>query len=64
MRNYIRYWNNRIAKGMRITPVFKQNYYCLVPGYLGDKTHRCFEKFEKWYKRPRKAHKLYWRLHK
>ena len=32
-------------------------------GWKGD-PHPRFRKFERWYSRPRKAHRLYWRLHK
>ena len=36
---------------------------CRVPGWIGDNTHRCLRKFDKWYARPIRAHRLYWRLH-
>lgn len=36
---------------------------CCVPGNITDITHKCFRKFNKWIKRPKTAHKLYWKLH-
>lgn len=65
MKNWSRYWDNRFKKGFRLDYTWKGNngWHHVVPGHLGDNTHRCFNKFEKWYARPRKSHQLYWRLH-
>lgn len=37
---------------------------CQVPGNMCDPNYKCFRAFDKWYKRPKKAHKLYWKLKK
>ena len=58
-----RYWQNIYKNNPIVDKAWEPKYY-LVPGWIGDKTHRCLRKFEKWVVRPDKSHQLYWRLHK
>lgn len=58
-----RYWNWVFSNRDEWARKPWEPKYCLVPGWSGDKTHRCLKKFDKWYGRPRKSHQLYWRLH-
>lgn len=61
---YHRYWTNVYnRRNETIEGTWRRFYTHPVPGNQLDKTHRCFRKFEKWYARPEKSHKLYWKLH-
>ena len=62
---YIRYWNSRVSRlSQSLQNTIKNKNLCSVPGHLGDATDRGQPgRFDRWYKLPRKAHKLYWRTH-
>lgn len=61
-----KFWNspiriNRMSSHQRM----RAKHSVQVPGYRGDNTSRNQPgRFEKWYKLPAKAHRLYWRYHK
>lgn len=58
------FWKMDMARFMRNHDSYIGPKSCQVPGSRGDNdTHRCFEKFEKWYNLPTAAQVLYWRLH-
>lgn len=62
---YQRYWNTKHR--LERQPLWQKihdKHYCAVPGNKCDPTDRGQPKrFEKWYKLPRAAHRLFWRTH-
>lgn len=62
-----RYFRDKFTRALTSTsPVnvrFCNKVHYPVPGYIGDNNYRCFNKFDKWYKLPRSAHRLYWKTH-
>lgn len=63
--DYFSFWNRKLARSNGSTyQQLHEKWFVQVPGYQGDKTDRGQPKrFDKWYKRPRKAHRLFWRFH-
>lgn len=63
MTPYHRYWNEKYRRNPlgSAHEKIRWSHTVQVPGNIGDKK-RGFKRFDRWYKLPRAAHRLYWRL--
>jgi hypothetical protein len=62
----MKFWNNpHRLRRESLQQRIHRKWFVQVPGCVGDPTDRGQpERFEKWYKLPRAAHRLFWRTHK
>jgi hypothetical protein len=64
---YTGYWDRKYRRNFEgsIFDRMRSKHSVSVPGNVCDKTDRGQpNRFNKWYKLPRAAHRLYWRFHK
>lgn len=65
---YYRYINGVFQRQFRpLQQRLRFGHVCTVPGHVGDREGRRRHipgLFDRWYKRPDRAHRLYWRTHR